>query len=90
MLNQHEIKETLHMIDREHLDIRTITMGVSLRSCAHPDPKIAAQKMYDKICKSAERLVPVGDADAMAREVLRVLGDQSLSAVCRLLPVYRI
>ncbi len=61
MLNQHEIKETLHMIDREHLDIRTITMGVSLRSCAHPDPAIAAQKMYDKICRSAERLVPVGE-----------------------------
>ena len=61
MLNQHEIKETLHMIDREHLDIRTITMGVSLRSCAHPDPKTAAQKMYDKICTSAEHLVPVGE-----------------------------
>ena len=60
MLNQKEITETLHMIDSEHLDIRTITMGVSLRSCAHSDPKIAAQKMYDKICRSAEQLVPVG------------------------------
>ena len=60
MLNQREIKETLHMIDSENLDIRTITMGVSLRSCAHSDPKIAAQKMYDKICRSAEHLVPVG------------------------------
>ena len=61
MLNQREIKETLHMIDSEHLDIRTITMGVSLRSCAHPDAKTAAQRMYDKICRSAERLVPVGE-----------------------------
>ena len=60
MLNQKEITETLHMIDSEHLDIRTITMGVSLRSCAHSDSKIAAQKMYDKICRSAEQLVPVG------------------------------
>ena len=45
MLNQHEIIETLNMIDNQHLDIRTITMGISLRSCAHPDAKICATKM---------------------------------------------
>ncbi len=61
MLNQHEIFETLNMIDEQHLDIRTITMGISLRSCAHPDPVICAEKMYDKITKYAENLVKTGE-----------------------------
>jgi hypothetical protein len=60
MLNQREIFETQHMIDSEHLDIRTITMGISLRDCAHGDAKIAAQKIYDKITRCAEHLVSVG------------------------------
>ena len=51
MLNQHEIFETLNMIDEQHLDIRTITMGISLRDCGHPDAKVSATKMYDKIKK---------------------------------------
>ncbi len=61
MLNQHEIIETLSMIDDQHLDIRTITMGISLRNCAHPDAKICATKMYDKITKYAENLVKTGE-----------------------------
>ena len=61
MLNQHEIFETLNMIDEQHLDIRTITMGISLRNCSHPDAKIAATKMYDKITKYAENLVKTGE-----------------------------
>ncbi len=61
MLNQREILETLNMIDNQHLDIRTITMGISLRNCAHPDAKICAQKMYDKITKYAENLVKTGE-----------------------------
>ena len=61
MLNQHEIIETLNMIDEQHLDIRTITMGISLRNCGHPDAKIAATKMYDKITKYAENLVKTGE-----------------------------
>ncbi len=61
MLNQHEIIETLNMIDEQHLDIRTITMGISLRNCAHPDAKICATKMYDKITKYAENLVKTGE-----------------------------
>ena len=62
MLNQGEIIETLHMIDSEHLDIRTITMGVSLRDCACSDPSRATDRIYDKITRSAEHLVPVGEA----------------------------
>ncbi len=61
MINQHEILETLNMIDNQHLDIRTITMGISLRDCAHPDAKICAQKMYDKITSYAQNLVKTGE-----------------------------
>jgi len=68
MLDKREIFETQHMIDREHLDIRTITMGISLRDCAHGDPKIATRKIYDKITRCAERLVPVG------RDIEREMG----------------
>jgi uncharacterized protein (UPF0210 family) len=56
-----EILETIRMVQMENLDVRTITMGVSLRACAHPDLEVAAAKAYDKICRSAERLVAVGD-----------------------------
>ena len=38
MLNQKEILSTIEMIDQQHLDIRTITMGISLLSCCDPDP----------------------------------------------------
>ena len=60
MLNQKEILSTIEMIDQQHLDIRTITMGISLLSCCGPDPKRACEKIYDKICRCAERLVKTG------------------------------
>ena len=56
-----EILETIRMVQMENLDIRTITLGVSLRNCAHPDIRVAAGKAYDKICRSAARLVATGD-----------------------------
>jgi uncharacterized protein (UPF0210 family) len=56
-----EIVETIRMVQMENLDIRTITMGISLRNCSHPDLKIAAAKAYEKICRTAGRLVAVGD-----------------------------
>ena len=55
-----EILETIRMVQMEKLDIRTITMGISLRDCAHPDLKAAAIRAYDKICRKAARLVAVG------------------------------
>jgi uncharacterized protein (UPF0210 family) len=55
-----EILETIRMVQMENLDIRTITMGVSLRDCAHPELRTAAVKAYDKICRSAAQLVAVG------------------------------
>ena len=61
MLTRKEIMQTLDMIDQQHLDIRTITMGISLLSCCHPDPEEACRRIYDKICRHAERLVATGE-----------------------------
>ena len=61
MLNQKEILSTIEMIDQQHLDIRTITMGISLLSCCDPDPVRACGKIYDKITRSAENLVKTGE-----------------------------
>ncbi|MDR5657955.1 PFL family protein [Serpentinicella sp. ANB-PHB4] len=52
-----EILETIRMVEMENLDIRTVTMGISLRDCGHTDPKVSQQKIYDKITKYAENLV---------------------------------
>ena len=60
MLNQKDILQTQDMIDKRHLDIRTITMGISLLDCADTDIRKCAQKVYDKICRRAENLVKVG------------------------------
>ncbi|MCC7461381.1 MAG: PFL family protein [Gammaproteobacteria bacterium] len=57
-----EILETVKMVQMENLDIRTITMGISLRDCAHPALATAARKAYDKICRTARTLVATGDA----------------------------
>ena len=63
MLNQHEIMQTIQMIDQQHLDVRTITMGISLLSCAHSDPKAGlSTAIYDKITRYAEKLVATGEA----------------------------
>ena len=58
-MNTNEILETINMIDNENLDVRTITMGISLLDCAGPDPDAAATKVYDKICRYA--LVKTGE-----------------------------
>ena len=62
MLSHNDIMSTIDMIDHQHLDIRTITLGLSLLDCADPDPNACAKKIYDKICRSAERLVPTGES----------------------------
>ncbi len=61
MISRNEILSTIHMIDQQHLDVRTITMGISLLSCADPNPKRACEKIYEKITRYAERLVAVGE-----------------------------
>lgn len=60
MLSLQEIMETLTMIQEEKLDIRTITLGISLRDCCHPDPVVAQAKIYEKITAKARDLVQVG------------------------------
>ena len=49
MLSRNDILETIRMIDQQHLDIRTITMGISLLSCADRSAERACEKIYDKI-----------------------------------------
>jgi len=61
MLNINDILATQDMIDKRHLDIRTITMGISLLDCAHEDVAVCAQRIYDKITRKAENLVKVGE-----------------------------
>ncbi len=58
MLNTKNVIETIKMIDRYKFDIRTITMGISLLDCCDSDGKKSRQKIYDKITKTAEKLVP--------------------------------
>ncbi|MCY6485179.1 PFL family protein [Clostridium aestuarii] len=59
-MNQNKIMETIGMIEKEKLDIRTITMGISLRDCCSFSGEKSRQKIYDKITKYAENLVKVG------------------------------
>ncbi len=61
MLNHKEISDTLNMIDQQHLDVRTITMGISLLDCCDPDPQAACRKIYEKITRKAEHLVKTGE-----------------------------
>ncbi|MBQ4186403.1 MAG: PFL family protein, partial [Firmicutes bacterium] len=60
-INQQEILETIRMIESEHLDIRTITMGISLLDCASEDTDRLLQNIYDKITTSSEKLVATGE-----------------------------
>ena len=55
-----EILETVQMITEEHLDIRTVTMGISLLDCVRTDMPATCMAVYDKICKKAENLVSAG------------------------------
>ena len=61
MINRSEILQTIAMIDQQHLDIRTITMGISLLDCADTDITRSCTKVYDKICRLAGRLVRTGE-----------------------------
>ena len=60
MLNITDILETIGMIREENLDIRTITMGISLLDCVSEDENRLCERVYDKITRTAQNLVPVG------------------------------
>ena len=57
MLSLQNIFDTIDMIDKQHLDIRTITMGISLLDCIDPDRRKACEKIYNKITTKAVNLV---------------------------------
>ena len=61
MINRGEILETIEMIDQQHLDVRTVTMGISLLDCCDSSAEAACRKIYDKITRSAKDLVRVGE-----------------------------
>ena len=61
MITDFEILETTRMFNEQHLDVRTITMGISLTDCASATVEESCRRIYDKICKYAGRLVEVGD-----------------------------
>ena len=57
MFTNQDVLETIAMVEKEHLDIRTITMGISLLSCIRDSAKETAQRVYDLVCKKAENIV---------------------------------
>ncbi|MBN2489146.1 MAG: PFL family protein [Methanosarcinaceae archaeon] len=57
LIHPEEILETIQMLKMEHLDIRTVTMGISLRDCSHPDVDVFNENIYNKITTSARDLV---------------------------------
>ena len=59
ILNSGDILETIEMLTAENLDVRTVTMGISLLDCIDPDGKKACEKIYNKITRLAGNLVPV-------------------------------
>lgn len=61
MFNFQDVISTLDMIDNRHLDVRTITMGISLLDCCSDSTSLTAEKIYDKITRKAENLVHVGE-----------------------------
>lgn len=62
MHSQKEILSTIDMIDNQHLDVRTITMGISLLDCCSDSVETTAKRIYDKITRFAENLVATGEA----------------------------
>ena len=68
MIQTSQIFETLRMIDQEKLDVRTITMGISLFNCVCDDTRRLASRVYSRIARQAENLVKVG------REIEREIG----------------
>ena len=61
LINSSEILQTIEMIDQQHLDVRTVTMGISLLDCADRDIHVCCDRIYEKICRKAEKLVPTGE-----------------------------
>jgi len=61
LIHPEEILETINMVTNENLDIRTVTMGINLRGCCHPDIAIFNEQVYSRIMRCAEKLVRTTD-----------------------------
>ena len=61
IINSRDIMETIEMLTAENLDVRTVTMGISLLDCIDPDADKACEKIYNKITRLAGNLVSVVD-----------------------------
>lgn len=60
-----EIAETLAMVSKQHLDIRTITLGLNLRGCTHEDVNVMARKVYDRMTTAPKSLfLPLNSSNA--------------------------
>ena len=59
MLLKNEIIETINMVEKEHFDVRTITMGINLLPCIRDSAEETSRLVYDRICKKAENIVKV-------------------------------
>ncbi len=62
IISYDEISQTIRMIQEEHLDIRTVTMGINLLDCIETGSQATCERVYEKICRLAGRLVPVCQA----------------------------
>ncbi len=65
MFNKNDVLETVDMIEKEHLDIRTVTMGISLLPCIRGSAEETAQSVYDRVCSKAENLVKTAEDISM-------------------------
>ena len=61
MFSKHDVLETIAMVEKEHLDIRTITMGISLLGCIRDSAEETAKKVYDLVCSKAQNIVKVAE-----------------------------
>ena len=70
MMNTGDILETIEMFTQDNLDVRTVTMGISLLDCIDPDPKKACENIYNKITTKAANLVSTVEHISAALELL--------------------
>ena len=61
MFSKFDVIETIEMVEKEHLNIRTVTMGISLLSCIRGSAEETAKAVYDRVMTKAEKLVPTAE-----------------------------
>ncbi len=90
MLNHGDILETIKMIDEEHLDIRTITMGISLFDCVDRDVDQFCERVYEKITRLAGNLVQTGDDIARSYGIPIINKRVSVTPIALVTPGYSV